>query len=120
MGGPDGRRNREAMIRGMFSAGTTSAIQDTILNMMLAAPEATAVGAMDATLAATNHEEELLNIPTFAVYADHSRLADREYLRAHFPNLEYTEIPGSGHFLMLEKPDEFNHLLLGFLTKLKD
>jgi len=28
------------------------------------------------------------------------------------------EIPGTGHFLMLEKPDEFNRLLLGFLDKL--
>jgi pimeloyl-ACP methyl ester carboxylesterase len=46
------------------------------------------------------------------VYADHSRLADREYLQAHFPKLEYVKIPGTGHFLMLEKPDEFNRLLL--------
>jgi pimeloyl-ACP methyl ester carboxylesterase len=27
------------------------------------------------------------------------------------------EIAGTGHFLMLEKPDEFNRLLLEFLSR---
>jgi len=119
MGGPDGRKNREAMIRGMFSAATTPTLQTRILNMMLAAPEATAVGAMDATFAATTGDDAPLSLPTLAIYADHSRLADRGYLQAHFGNLEYTEIPGTGHFLMLEKPREFNRLLLAFLAEQK-
>jgi pimeloyl-ACP methyl ester carboxylesterase len=34
-----------------------------------------------------------------------------------FPKMEYKEIPGTGHFLMLEKPEEFNRLLLEFLDK---
>jgi pimeloyl-ACP methyl ester carboxylesterase len=38
-------------------------------------------------------------------------------MKTHFPNLEYVEIAGSGHFLMLEKPGEFNRLLLEFLNK---
>ena len=38
-------------------------------------------------------------------------------MKAHFPKLEFTEIPGTGHFLMLEKPAEFNRLLLTFLEK---
>ncbi len=37
MGGPQGPKNREAMIRGFFSVSTTPAIQTKILNMMLAA-----------------------------------------------------------------------------------
>jgi len=57
MAGPDGPRNREAMIRGMFSENTAPAIQAKILKMMLGAPEATAVGALDATLEATTREE---------------------------------------------------------------
>jgi pimeloyl-ACP methyl ester carboxylesterase len=27
-------------------------------------------------------------------------------------------VPGTGHFLMMEKPDEFNRLLAGFLDKI--
>ena len=58
-----------------------------------------------------------MNLPGIAIYADHSRLANREYLRAHFPTFECTEIPSTGHFLMLEKPEEFNRLLLALLAK---
>ena len=53
------------------------------------------------------------------VYADHSRAGDREYMKVHFPNLEYHEIPGTGHFLMLEKAEEFNRLVTVFVEKQK-
>ena len=36
-----------------------------------------------------------------------------------YPKLEYHEIAGTGHFLMMEKPQEFNRLLTDFLTKVK-
>ncbi len=49
MAGPDGAKAREAMIRGMFSPSTTPEMQKHILSMMMGAPEATAVGAMNAT-----------------------------------------------------------------------
>jgi pimeloyl-ACP methyl ester carboxylesterase len=119
MAGPDGKKAREAMIRGMFSASTTPAMQQHILSMMSAPPEATAVGAMNATFDPSIWKDDVIKTPILGVYADHSGLANREYMKAHFPNLEYTEIPGTGHFLMLEKPDEFNRLLTDFVSKLK-
>jgi pimeloyl-ACP methyl ester carboxylesterase len=36
-------------------------------------------------------------------------------MKATYPNLQYVEIPGTGHFLMMEKSDEFNRRLLDFL-----
>jgi pimeloyl-ACP methyl ester carboxylesterase len=110
------RNYRENMIRGMFSASTTPAMQSHILNMMLGAPEATAVGAMKATFAFTSPQGEVIKAPVLGLYADHSRLgADREFMKATYPNLQYVEIPGTGHFLMMEKADEFNRRLLDFL-----
>jgi pimeloyl-ACP methyl ester carboxylesterase len=35
------------------------------------------------------------------------------------PNYEGTQIAGTGHFVMMEKPEEFNRLLTGFLDKIK-
>ena len=35
-----------------------------------------------------------------------------------FPSFEYQEIPGTNHFLMMEKPDDFNRRLTTFLAKL--
>jgi len=115
MAGPDGRRNREGMIRGFFSVSTTPAIQTKILDMMLGAPKATAVGAMNATFNAPT-DDSMVKAPILGIYAGRP-LAAREAVLARFPNAEYTQIPDTGHFLMLEKPDEFNRLLLAFLAK---
>src|SRR6185295_12477402 len=46
MTGPEGLKARENMIRGMFTPQTPPPLQQQILKMMLAAPEATATGAM--------------------------------------------------------------------------
>jgi len=115
-GGPGGRKYRENMIRGMFSASTTEAMQSHILNMMLGAPEATAVGAMKATFAFASPKDEVIKLPVLGLYADHSGLgADKEFMKAAYPNLQYVEIPSTGHFLMMEKADEFNRRVLDFL-----
>jgi pimeloyl-ACP methyl ester carboxylesterase len=117
VGGPDGLKGRETMIRGMFSASTTPEMQKHILSMMLAAPESTAVGAMQATFDPTYWKGDVFTEPVLGLYADHSRSGDREYMKVHFPNMDYEEIADTGHFLMLEKPEEFNRLLIAFLEK---
>ena len=44
--------------------------------------------------------------------------ADTEQLyRALAPRLDYQVWEGVGHFLMMEKPKEFNEVLAGFLAK---
>lgn len=117
MSGPDGPKAREAMIRGMFSASTTPAMQQHILHMMLGAPESTAVGAMQATFDPANWKGDVFTQPILGLYADHSGAGNREYMTTHFPNMDYQEIPGTGHFLMIEKPDEFNQRLIAFLDQ---
>jgi pimeloyl-ACP methyl ester carboxylesterase len=89
----------------------------TILDMMLAPTEQTAAGGLDAMREETDRDIEAISVPTLAVFADHSRLANPDYLRSHFTSLELIELPGTGHFLMLEKPDEFNRLLMDFLSR---
>lgn len=64
-------------------------------------------------------KEDAFPGPVLGIYADHSRLADHELLKQVFPTIDYEEIPGTDHFLMLEKPAEFNRLLLAFLAKQK-
>ncbi len=115
--GPYGIKVREGIIRSMFSVSTTPDMRKHILAMMLGAPEATAVGAMYATMDPAIWKGDVLTQPILGLYADKSALANREYMKTNFPNLEYAEIPGTGHFLMLEKPDEFNRRLMEFLSK---
>jgi len=117
MKGPDGLKNREAMIRGMFGKSATPALQDHILKMMLATPETTAYQAMAATFAAGNWTEETIAVPALGIYADHSAADDPGYFKKIFPNGSAVEVPGTGHFVMMEKPADFNKLLADFLPK---
>jgi pimeloyl-ACP methyl ester carboxylesterase len=118
MEGPEGRKNRENMIDGLFTADTSPAIQEKVRAMMLTPSDATAAGSMNATFnPAGQFLSGTIEVPVLAIYAGHSRLENPDYLHAHYTHVEITKIPGTGHFLMLEKPDEFNRLLLDFLAK---
>jgi len=120
MTGPDGLKARENMIRGMFVATTPQPVQDKVLKMMLGAPEATASGAMQATFAwMATADATVRTFPVLGLYADKSRAGNPDGSKKVFPAFEYTEIPGTGHFLMMEKPQEFNARLTTFLSKVK-
>jgi pimeloyl-ACP methyl ester carboxylesterase len=118
MRGPDGPKNRETMIRGMFTPATPKPLQDHVLKMMLAAPEATAYGAMVATFDPKVWTNDVMTMPVLGLFADKSALGNPDATRKVFPNYEHHEIPGTGHFLMMEQPREFNALLTAFVDKL--
>ena len=117
--GPNGPKAREGMIQGMFSASTTPEIRKQILSMMLGAPAATAAGALKASLDPEIWKEDVFNIPVLGLFADSPSADGGASMKSRFPELEYHKIPGTGHFLMLEKPEEFNRLLKEFLAKQK-
>ena len=116
--GPEGRAAREGMIRSMFIAETPPALQEKILAMMLAAPEATAVGAMNATFDPVNRWTDVIQAPALTVYAGTANVPDPAATNELYPNHEATQMKGTGHFLMMEKPEEFNRLLAGFLHRI--
>jgi pimeloyl-ACP methyl ester carboxylesterase len=118
-GGPNGLKAREAMIRRMFTFATTPEMQKHILKMMLGAPAETAVGAMKAVMDPATWKEDVFAQPVLGLYAEGSSNRNSEYMQGHFPKMDYKEIPGTGHFLMLEKPAEFNRLLMEFLGQQK-
>jgi pimeloyl-ACP methyl ester carboxylesterase len=118
MSGPGSLKARETMIRGMFTPATPPALQQQILEMMLAPPETTATGAMLATFDPSIWKDDVMTMPVLGIYAEKSVLANPEYSKQIFPAFEYHEIPGSGHFVMMERPEEFNRLLSTFVDRL--
>jgi pimeloyl-ACP methyl ester carboxylesterase len=74
---------------------------------------------MSATFAAPNWRDESFTVPAFGIFADHSAANDPVYFKKIFPNGKAVEVPGTGHFVMLEKPVEFNKLLADFLPQAK-
>ena len=116
--GQEGLKTREAMIRSMFTPQTPAALQQQILTMMLGTPEKTAVGAMSAMFDPSLRTADVVQAPALAVYAGTATLPDAAATRKTLPRLEATQIAGTGHFLMMEKPEEFNRTLAAFLDKI--
>ncbi len=116
--GPNGHATREKFIRNMLTPAAAG-FEPEVLKVTMETPDANAAGAMMAMTDPAIWKEDVYAGPVLGIYADHSRLASRELLQQVFPKIEYVEIPGTDHFLMMEKPAEFNRLLLAFLAKQK-
>lgn len=119
MTGPEGLKARESMIRSMFTPQTPAKLQQQILTMMLKAPEATAAGVMAAMLDPAIRKDDVTPVPALAIYAGTAQPPNVADMKKSLPNYEGTQIAGTGHFLMMEKPKEFNELLITFLEKIE-
>ncbi len=108
---------RRGMIKSMLSPATTQADQDRILTMMMATPEATARGAMVAMLADDALNSQPVPAPAHGIFAAQER-PPLDFLIKMIPAFQREDVPGTGHFLMLEKPAEFNRALLAYLERL--
>jgi pimeloyl-ACP methyl ester carboxylesterase len=118
MAGPEGRAFRETLIRSMFVPETPIALQEQILAMMLGAPETTAAAAMAAMFDPLLRAATVVQAPTLAVYAGTAQVPDPATITEIAPSYEGVQLAGTGHFLMMEKPAEFNELLAGFLDRI--
>ncbi len=117
--GKDGVKGRETMIRGMFSSATTPQLQSRILKMMLSAPEATARGAMNSMADPEVWNNHVLQVPTLAIFAGTYGGNFLDVTKTYLPDLQFLNMPGTGHFLMLEKPAEFNQHIVAFIDRQK-
>jgi pimeloyl-ACP methyl ester carboxylesterase len=52
-----------------------------------------------------------------AIYAGTAQMPKAEDMKQTLPKYEATQIAGTGHFVMMEKPDEFNRLLTAFVEE---
>jgi pimeloyl-ACP methyl ester carboxylesterase len=117
--GPDAGKTRVEFIHSMLTPAASPELQTRIEKMMTAAPDSTAAGAMAAMADPAIWKEDPVTVPVLGIYAEKSRAGNRELITKIFPTIEYNEISGTDHFLMLEKPEEFNRIVLEFLNKLQ-
>jgi len=110
---------RAGLIKSMFGPITTPALQEHILKMMMAPSDAAAAGAYAATWDPTQWSDQKIAVPVLAVYAGTRAMASDQSVKALYSNAEYFTIPETAHFLMMEKPAEFNRLLSTFVDKLR-
>ena len=115
LAGPQGLDTREKMVRSMFTPDTPKAVQEQVLKGMLGAPEAVAVAAMQGMFTPGFWKDDVVPLPFLEIGAGTSSWLSEGGLRKRFPKASLVRMEGTGHFLMMEKPEEFNRILLAWL-----
>jgi pimeloyl-ACP methyl ester carboxylesterase len=96
----------------LFTARTDPIVRKWIVKDMASAPPKVAIPAMEHLLA-FDYRPVLaaLDLPLVAINAD-APPTDEAAIRALAPRFRLVTLTGVGHFLMMEKPAEFNRVLL--------
>jgi pimeloyl-ACP methyl ester carboxylesterase len=117
--GPDYKDVADRFIDDMFGPGATPEIRAEIKNSMLSTPQAVAISAMEGMADEAIWKQDKIEVPVLAIMARSRYLpADSEqFYRSIAPRMTYQVWDGVGHFLMMEKPAEFNEAVSTFLTK---
>ena len=101
-------------------AGKLPAAEVERLNASFAnTPQYVVVSAMESMGDEALYTTDKINVPVFAILAKSPFWpADTEqFLRGLAPDLEFQMWEGVGHFLMMEKPKQFNDAVIAFLNK---
>jgi pimeloyl-ACP methyl ester carboxylesterase len=102
----------------MFTPRSDPALVERVAEAMAAAAPGPAVAALESL---ADYDEaaalEAVKPPMRLINADRWP-TDLAALRRHKPDVQLAVMPGVGHFLMLEDPAEFNHLLERALSEL--
>jgi pimeloyl-ACP methyl ester carboxylesterase len=74
---------------------------------------------LPATIEPNTIEEDPIKVPSQALMAKMPFWNDdyKRFVKKLVPDLDYREFDGSGHFLFMERPKEFNEALAEFLKK---
>jgi pimeloyl-ACP methyl ester carboxylesterase len=105
-------------IDGMFVATTSPEIRTFVKSRMTKAPKHVSVGAIKGLFTPGLWKEDPIAVPMLAIMAKgRNETPEREgQFRRLNPQVEYHAMDGVGHFLMMEKPAQFNELVVRFLT----
>ncbi|MGH9315507.1 MAG: alpha/beta fold hydrolase [Thermoanaerobaculia bacterium] len=114
---PDYKEALGKMADSMFSAATPPEMRVQMRDVMLATPQHVVVGAGEAMFDPSIWKDDPIEVPVLVVLAKSPFwTADYEtYVRRVCPYLEYRVLEGVGHFLMVDRPQEFNEILSDFL-----
>lgn len=119
--GPNYRDAVGQMFNSMFGPGLSAEAKQRILASLSNTPQHVVVSAMEGMADTSIWGDDKINVPVLAIMANSPFFGpDLEKLyRGIAPNLEFQMWNGVGHFLMMEKPNEFNAAVLAFLDKNK-
>jgi pimeloyl-ACP methyl ester carboxylesterase len=108
-------------IAGMTNAMKDAAVRDKIRALMLKTPQHVAVSEFEATADEDLWKADKIDIPVLMIMARQPAWSPEyeQFVRGLIPKLDYQVWPDVSHFLMMEKPREFNAAVLKFLEENK-
>lgn len=117
--GPNYKEAGKQMFAGMAGPNLSAELQARIQASFLNTPQHVLVGAMEGMADESIWGQDKINVPVLAILAKTPFWpADTEqFYRSIAPNLDFQMLDGVGHFLMMEKPKQFNDAVLAFLNK---
>jgi pimeloyl-ACP methyl ester carboxylesterase len=118
--GPNYREAVNQMF-GMMKGGLSSGAVEQIMTSSRNTPHHVLLSAMEGMADMSIWGEDKINVPVLAIMARNPMFPPNmeEIYRAIAPNLDFRMWEAVGHFVMMEKPKEFNEAVLGFLDKHK-
>jgi pimeloyl-ACP methyl ester carboxylesterase len=108
-----------AQMFGQMMANLPAAEQERVKTSFANTPQYVIVGAMEAMNDEALYATDKINVPVLAVLAKSPFWAadTDQFLHSLAPDLELQWWEGVGHFVMLEKPKQFNDAVIAFLNK---
>jgi len=120
-GSPQYLDHARGFINGFFPNPGAGALRDQVMSEMLTTPQHVMLGAMLAMFGPDQPDWILpkVDAPVLVVNAPSHWWSDgyENYIRSLSPQSDYVLMRDAGHFLMLERPAEFNAKLLSMLRK---
>jgi len=117
----DYREKTRQFMGTMFPVPGTEAVRDRVISQMLETPQYVMLGAMDGMF---NNDQpdwnpQHVNVPVLVINAPNRMWTDeyKQFIQSLSTQTDYRAFDGVGHWLMLEKPAEFNAALLDMLHK---
>ena len=118
---PEYREHTRQFLGTMFPIPGTEALRDRVVSELLATPQYVMLGAMEGMFGADQPDWDLkkVTVPVLVINAPNPMWNDdyKAYVRSLSSKTDYRTIDGVGHWLMLEKPAEFNAALTDLLRR---
>lgn len=117
--GPNYKESATQMFAAMAGPQLPAEAQERVKTSFLSTPQYVLVSAMEEMNVDSLYEPDKINVPVFAILAKSPFWpADTEqFLRSLAPKLEFQMWDGVGHFLMMERPKQFNDAVISFLNQ---
>jgi pimeloyl-ACP methyl ester carboxylesterase len=117
--GPNYREAGKQMFAGMAGPNLSAELQARIQASFLNTPQHVLVSAMEGMADNSIWGNDKINVPVLAVLAKSPFWPPdtEQFDRSIAPQLDFQMMEGVAHFLMMEKPKQFNDLVIAFLDK---